>query len=161
MHLFIIVTLPLQPAHAVSAKKSTNPACVTSTASTVIKHNSWLIAVCRKGTEFTVPGEIKRQCPCNNSQKHAASLRAINTVIHLIPVNLKSTTSQCTSFEHPKEILLLQVPNFTVPYSGTFAVSPPRILWSGFETGPTVTKCRHTHILLPVLEDSSDFSVNL
>jgi len=74
-----------------------------------------------RGVEYAVPRETSRQYGCNLSEKHAASLRVINTVINLIPVTLKSTLSQYTGILHTKEILLLEVLNFTLFFPRIFA----------------------------------------
>jgi len=87
-----------------------------------------------RGTECSVPRETERQYGCNPSYKHAASLCVINTVINLIPVTLKSTPSQYTSILHTKEILLLEVLNFTLFFLHIFAVSPPSIFFILLQT---------------------------
>jgi hypothetical protein len=99
-HLFIVVTLTLQPAHTVSAKKYPNPVCDSFVASTLIMHKSWLFAVSRKGyTMYRSQGhkaaislQPKLQaCRIPSCDKHIHELNTSNHEAH------NFATYQCTA----------------------------------------------------------------
>ena len=141
IHLFIAVTLPLSLLTRASAKKSPNAACASFAASTVIKHNSWLFAVSRKGYRMCRSQGDKaavslwtwlktRRIPSRD--KHGHELNTSNLEA------LTFATYQCTAH---KRNLFTASPKIYFVLVMCFCLSLRRAyFWSGFEPGSKVTR---------------------